>query len=651
MLTDYSRLTSSETIEVVNVAIAAANHLIDNAISETSDRTYANTLAPLDQALNLVRDADGISGFMARIHPDETIRTAGSKADETIQKWLSDLAFNRDLYEAIRDYSLNAAAADLEGEWSRNLDLWLRDFRRAGQELSADDRAKLQALRNDLIELHVAYERNLDEWDDGLEVSRSDLGGMSEGYLARLAPGSSSGTYRVTVTYPDYVPLMEQCTNRDLRQEMQFKFMNRAADANLPLLNRAVQVRWEIARLLGYETFVDLALEPKMADPKSLSQFYDSIIPGLGALGALEVQALTEMLQTDHDGEQLMPWDWTFYDARQAERDFGVDNNLVSEYFALEPTLQGMFDICSEMFGIEFTPVEDTKAWDNDVLLYEIHNAGETEPIAYFYADLHPRPGKYGHAACWRLRAGCVDSDGSYRQPVSAIACNFTKPTAHSPSLLQHSEVETLFHEFGHVLHNTLTKTELPRFSGTQTERDFVEAPSQIMENWTWEPEVLSRFARHYRTGEAIPSELLASMVAARKQDIALKTLRQVFFGQFDLALHGGDAPTDADTAYWDNVGLMIIPGHPGTHFGASFGHMMSDGYAAGYYGYLWSKVYGDDMFSVFEEEGVLNPAVGRRYRSTILAKGGTKDGHDLLVEFLQRDPSSEAFMANLGLK
>ncbi|MBK5269108.1 MAG: Zn-dependent oligopeptidase [Acidimicrobiia bacterium] len=650
MLTDYSHLTPSETIEIAEVAIATANHLIDTVVSETSERTYANTLAPLDQALNLVRDADGVSAFMARIHPDELVRAAGSKADETIQKWLSNIAFNRDLYETIRDYSQNAAASELDGEWGRNLDFWLRDFRRAGQELAAEDRDKLQALRNDLIELHVAYERNLDEWDDGLEVSRDDLGGMSEAYLGRLAPGAVEGTYRVTVSYPDYVPLMEQCTNRDLRQKMQFKFMNRAADANLPLLNKAVQVRWDIARLLGYERFVDLALEPKMADPESLAAFYDSLIPGLLALGQAELNVLTGLMSSEYPDQILMPWDWTFYDARQAELDFGVDNNLVSEYFPLGATVQGMLDICAEVFGIEFAPIEQTKAWDDDVLLFEIRNAGERAPIAYFYADLHPRPGKYGHAACWRLRAGCLDTDGTYRLPISAIACNFTKPTSDSPSLLQHSEVETLFHEFGHVLHNTLTETKLPRFSGTQTERDFVEAPSQIMENWTWEPTVLRRFARHHKTGEPIPEQLLASLVQARNQNIALKTLRQVFFGQYDLALHGGTAPTDAADAYWDNIGLTVVPGHPGTHFGASFGHMMSDGYAAGYYGYLWSKVYGDDMFSVFIDQGVLNPSVGRRYRNTILAQGGTKDGTELLVEFLERTPSSQAFLAKLGL-
>jgi thimet oligopeptidase len=367
-------------------------------------------------------------------------------------------------------------------------------------------------------------------------------------------------------------------------------------------------------------------------------------------LGRGEMGVLETMLHADHPNEPLMPWDWTFYDSRQAERDFGVDNDTVAEYFPLDAVLAGMFDICSEMFGIEFTPIDNTGTWDDNVLLYELRNVGEPDPIAYFYADLHPRPGKYGHAACWRLRAGCLDEAGTYRLPVSAIACNFTKPTPDSPSLLQHSEVETLFHEFGHVLHNTLTEVSLPRFSGTQTERDFVEAPSQIMENWTWEPTVLSRFACHYRTNEPIPAELLASMVAARNQNVALKTLRQVFYGRYDLALHGGTEPTDADVAYWENIDLTLIPGHEGTHFGASFGHMMSDGYAAGYYGYLWSKVYGDDMFSVFEQEGVLNPEVGQRYRSMILARGGTADGKDFLVHFLGREPSPDAFMRKIGL-
>ena len=385
------------------------------------------------------------------------------------------------------------------------------------------------------------------------------------------------------------------------------------------------------------------------ADPKAVDDFYSSIVPGLTELGGSELAKLQELMDEDLGGEQLQPWDWQFYDTMQRKRDYGVDDNEVAEYFPLDAVVTGMFDICSEMFGIEFREVADPNAWHPDVNVYEISDQESGRAIGHYYADLHPRPGKYGHAACWRLRPGFQDVDG-YRMPVSAVAANFTKPTADSPSLLKHNEADTLFHEFGHVLHNLLTEVATPRFSGTQTERDFVEAPSQIMENWMWEPEVLGRFARHYETGEAIPASLVDKMVAARNQNVGLKTLRQVFYGTYDLAMHGGDAPMDAVEAYDAFVHLTLVPPHTGTHFGASFGHMMSDGYTAGYYGYLWSNVYGDDMFSIFEDEGVLNPDVGMRYRGAILAKGGTMDGLDLLRGFLGRKPSPAAFLRKIGL-
>ena len=210
------------------------------------------------------------------------------------------------------------------------------------------------------------------------------------------------------------------------------------------------------------------------------------------------------MMDEDLPGEAIQPWDWAFYDTSQRKRDYGVDDNEVAEYFALDATVQGMFDICGDMFGIDFSEVEDPRAWHEDVSVHAISDRESGDVIAYYYADLHPRPGKFSHAACWRLRAGVEQEDG-YRRPIAAVAANFTKPTADSPSLLKHDEAVTLFHEFGHVLHNTLTEVKLPRFSGTATERDFVEAPSQIMENWMWEPEVLSRFARHYETGDPIP--------------------------------------------------------------------------------------------------------------------------------------------------
>ena len=650
MLTDYTTMTAELAKAAVDEAIDEGEALIESIVDAEGDRTYANTMAPLDQAITAVNDGYGVGGYMSQVHPDEDIRKAGSEAEETMEKWMAGLAFRGDLYAAVKAYSATDEAAALEGESQRNLERLLRDFRRAGQELDQEDRDAVEALKKRIIELTVAYETNLSEFEDGIEVTRDELDGLPDSYIERLAPGSTDGTYKVTVAYPDYVPFIGEATNRDLRQQLQFKFLNRAAADNLPLLNEAVELRWEMARKLGYETFAGYAMEVKMADPEAVADFYASIIPGLTELGAKELAALQQMMEKDHPGEELKAWDWGYYDTLQRKQDYGVDDNEVAEYFPLEAVVQGMFDICGDMFGIDFTKVEEPKAWHPDVSVYAISDRASGEHLAHYYADLHPRTGKYSHAACWRLHAGVATPSG-YRRPVTAVAANFTKPTEDSPSLLKHSEAVTLFHEFGHVLHNALTEAELPRFSGTQTERDFVEAPSQIMENWMWEPAVLNRFARHHETAEPIPSDLVERMVAARDQNVALKTLRQVFYGHFDLELHAGDGPTDADEAYTKHIGMALIPGHPGTHMGASFGHMMGDGYVAGYYGYLWSKVYGDDMFSAFEAEGVLNPSVGMRYRSAILAKGGTMDGLDLLRGFLGREPSSEAFLTKIGLR
>jgi thimet oligopeptidase len=283
-------------------------------------------------------------------------------------------------------------------------------------------------------------------------------------------------------------------------------------------------------------------------------------------------------------------------------------------------------------------------------LLYEIIDKAGREHLAYFYADLFPREGKFSHAAAFPLYPGHRDSNGGYHRPVSAIVANLTKPAANKPSLLQHSEVETLFHEFGHILHMSLTRADFARFSGASTEWDFVEAPSQIMEEWCWRPEVLQTFARHYRTGEPIPEQLVADLVRARHLNVALHTLRQISFGVFDMGLHGPGDHSDLDVIHERAESVGLLPAHEGTFFPASFGHLLG-GYDAGYYGYLWSKVYGLDMFSRFKEEGVTNPEVGRRYRREILEPGGSLDGDQLLRNFLGREPSNAAFLQHLGIE
>ncbi len=650
MLHNYTSIDADSVTAVAEQAIADADALIAVMAAPAEQRTFANTMAPLEQVATIMTDAYGPTSFMGRVHPDSAVRARAVEIEERLAKWGNDLIFRTDLYAAVRDYAATAEAAQLTGTARRLVEFWMRDLRRVGHELAEPERDALKALNQRLIELQVAFGNNLDEWEDSIEVTRDDLDGLPDDYVSRLTPGTEEGTYRVTMDYPEYMPFMQQARNRDLRRRLQFKFWNRAVDQNRALLAEAVKIRQEIAALLGAATWAHHSMDVKMAkNPESVEAFYESIVPGLRRKATDELGVLTALAEQDGVG-RLEAWDWTYYDNQQRRNDFGVDPNEVAQYFPLDLVLDGMFAVTGGAFGLEYRRVTDAKAWHPEVTLYEICNAGSSDPIAYFYADLFPREGKYGHAAAFPLTYGKALPDGGYRPPVAAIIANFTKPTEDAPSLLRHDEALTLFHEFGHILHFCLTTVDLIRFSGFDTEWDFVEAPSQIMEHWMWQPSVLQRFARHHETDEPIPSDLVARLMAARDLNVGLSTMRQVYLGHFDLMLHATPDPVDLDRAYRESYEYTLLPFHEGTFFPATFGHLMG-GYDAGYYGYLWAKVYGDDMFSVFEETGLTDPEVGRRYREEVLATGGSRDAIEHLRAFLGREPNSEAFLRNLGLR
>ncbi|CAN5288837.1 MAG: M3 family metallopeptidase [Acidimicrobiia bacterium] len=639
---DFTSVTASGITEATADAIAEADALV--ASIDASD-----PVTVLERASTVIGDAGGSEAFMARVHPDPEVRLAGVEAEERLTKWANDLTFRRPVYEALADFAGSDGAAALDGTARRLLDHWLRDFRRAGHELEADARHELQRLRIRLIELEVAFGRNLDEWDDGLELEWSQLDGLPQAYIDGLK-ATDDGRFRVSMEYPDYVPFMQQATDREARRQLQGKFWNRAVEANRPLLEEAVRVRLAIARLLGYPTWAHYALEVKMAaDPANVDALYRSVVPGLTAKAQDDLATLTELLHETYPGDRVESWDWAYLDDQQRRRLHGIDQNEVAAYFPLEAVVAGMFDLTGEVFGLEYEKVVDTRAWHDDVALYEIRNRGSEQPIASFYADLFPRSGKYGHAAAFAVRHGMATEDGGYRRPTAAIVANFTKPTATAPSLLKHGEAVTLFHEFGHILHFCLTTVAEARFSGYDTEWDFVEAPSQIMENWMWEPETLERLARHHDTGEPIPSDLVARLVAARDLNIGLDKVRQVFLGKLDLGMHAVDHEVDLMEVYREAYAHTQLPFRQDTFFAASFGHLMG-GYDAGYYGYLWAAVYGDDMFSEFERVGITSPEVGMRYRHEILATGGSRDAIDHLRAFLGREPNSDAFLRRLGL-
>ena len=650
MLYDYTSVTADTVRSEIESGLTRADEHVARAVASASAPSFAATLQPLEDAAAEAGTAYGRSGFIGQVHVDADVRDAGTEAEERLNKWRVALAFREDLYKAVRAFADTDEAQGLTGERARLLEHWLRDFRRAGHDLSAEDRAELERLRTRLVELEVAFQRNLNEYQDAIEVTREQLAGMPEEYVARLKPGDGEGTHRVSLDYPELNPFLEQAHDRALRQQLFTKHWNRAIDANRPLLDEALDLRRRIAKLFGQPTWAHFAMEVKMARrPERVRDFYDELLPRIEGQVRGELDVMAERMPADGHGGPISAWDWRYYDESMRRSDYGVDQNKVSEYFELDPVMQGMFDITGEVFGVEYRQVGETRAWHESVRLYEIADRASGRTIAHFYADLFPRDGKFGHAAAFPLVLARRSSDGDYVTPVSAIVANFTPPSGDRPALLMHGEVETLFHEFGHILHMSLTTAEFPRFAGAETEWDFVEAPSQIMEHWTWDASVLDRFAKHHETGEPMPRELLEQMIRARWLNVGVKIGMQAFYGGIDFALHAEEQATDPEEALRRSYAVTGMPYPEGTFMLTGFGHLMG-GYDAGYYGYLWAEVIGDDMFSRFAREGVLSPAVGAEYRREILEPGGSRDADELVRGFLGREPSNEEFLRLRGI-
>jgi thimet oligopeptidase len=645
---DYTTATPESIAALTSQTIGHCNDLIAGVVAVDEPRTFANTLAPVEATGAALAIAYGQGPFLSNVHPDEATRDAARQSEEALSKWQIGIIFRRDLYEAIREFSSTDEAAALTAEQKRLLDFTLRDFRRAGHELSEEARTRLQELQNRMVELGIEFSKNIADVDDTLAVTRKDLAGLPESYIGRLQ--REGDTYEITMAYPDVIPFMDNAERRDLRERLSFLFNSRAADANRSVLQEAIHIRDEMAALFHLPSWAHYQMEVKMAkNPETVNDFYRQLVGPLTDLGRKELAVLSEMLEADTGDTVLQSWDRRYYDTKLRKTRYGVDQTEVSQYLPLDAALAGLLDLTAEVFGLEYRQRDDVPVWHPDVVAYDIADATSGRVLATFMADLFPRPDKYTHAAAFPLVPGHRLPDDTYQNPVSVIVANVTKPSADTPSLLQHSEVETLFHEFGHVLHMSLGRTELTRFSGAATEWDFVEAPSQIMEEWCWKSDVLTRFAKHHETGTTIPKDLIGKLVAARHVDEALDTLRQVSFGKLDLAMHGPGDHSDLERITVESEAIALMPHQEGTFFPASFGHLLG-GYDAGYYGYLWSKVFGLDMFSVFEEEGVTSSEVGLQYRRKILEKGGSEDASELLRTFLGREPNNEAFLRHVGL-
>ncbi|KAI9146266.1 hypothetical protein BKA69DRAFT_1162856 [Paraphysoderma sedebokerense] len=593
---------------------------------------FDKVIAPIAISENENFSQQTMCSFMKYVSPDKAVRDASTDATKKIQDFQIELSMREDVYKSVHAASAHRDISKLDSESQRLVKKLVLDFERNGLALPVEKREKLKALKKRLSDIYFI---------SGLE--------------------KIDGKCKVTMSYPDRFPVMRKAKNEETRKEVDLA-ANRMCKDNIALLEEAVQIRREASTLLGYGNHAAYRLEINMAkSPEAVSNFLQDLKTKLLPVGHRDLERLKELKRKDdeaagraYDGS-FHSWDFQYYHTLLLSTEYSVDQEIIKPYFPLQSVTQRMLDIYCTLFNIEVSEIKNAAVWHPDVQLFKVTDSENNETLGYFYLDLFPREGKYKHAACFLLRPGFVSQTGERMIPISAMVANFSKPTQDAPSLLKHDEVVTYFHELGHVFHQLLSQTKYSRFHGTNVERDFVECPSQLLENWCWTNEGLSKLSSHYQTSKPIPTELVEKIVKAKNVNSGLLNLRQLTFGLFDLTIHTVKAGEEkVDTTHLFNkcreeVGLIKAP--EGTFGQATFDHLMG-GYDAGYYGYMWSLVYSADIFySRFLPEGVLNKKVGLDYRSKVLTPGGSRDGMDMLVDFLGREPRNENFLKSIGVE
>ena len=587
--------------------------------------------------------------FLGQVSPDKAVRDAGTDCDTAVSKYAVDVYSRAGLFKVLK------AAADrgelLEGEDARLFEKVLLDFKRSGLDLPDAEREKLKELRQKIVSLSNDFSKEVAETGDFALFTEAQMAGTPEDMRKRL--DQVDGKYKVTLDYPDYFPFVENAKDPEARRILEGKFNLRGGQKNKARLKEVLALRVEAAKLLGYKTHAHFVLEERMAKtPEAVMAFLDGLRRKLYLKGRPELKDLLALKAAEEgprsDGV-LHAWDWRYYHEKLMRTRYQVDQQKIKEYFPTDLVVEQMLAIYQELLGLKFRDLGPMGAWHPDVKVYEISDSRTGVVLARFFMDLYPREGKYKHAAAFTLIQGRVLPDGSYQKPLSAMVANFDKPTAEKPSLLQHGDVETLFHEFGHIMHQTLTRARYRRFSGTAVARDFVECPSQMFENWVWDEGILQRMSGHYADrAQKLPQDMIRRMLAARLVDAGLKYLRQNFFATYDMTLNTAGASDTTELYARLMPEVSLIPMSPGVIPEASFTHEM--GYDAGYYGYLWSEVFAQDAFSRFEADGILNEETGRDFRRWVLEPGGSREESVSLKGFLGREPNDEAFLRELGI-
>jgi len=619
--------------------LTMAKQSLDRLLAVTGKRTIENTLKPYDEMLTYLDAVANQASLIKEVHPDESVRTAAEKINQKAEAFNTEVSLNRAVYDAIA--ALDVAGADSETRYY--VERTLRDFRLAGVDKDEATRKRIKELRDELVVIGQDFARNIrDDKRTVIANSVAELDGLPADYIARHKPGPD-GKITLTIDYPDSLPIFSYAKNEDLRKRMYFAYNNRAYPQNMAVLDRMIAERHELANLVGFTNWADYITADKMVGSgKNASMFIDRVVEASKIMAAKEYQTLLTLKQKDVPGATVVnAWENAYYSelVRKAEYDF--DSQSVRPYFKYDRVKEGVLDVTSKLFGVTFQPAKNVAVWHPSVEAYEMLEGGKV--VGRFYLDMHPRDGKYNHAAEFSTRTGIAGQ----QIPEATLVCNFPGSDPNDPGLMEHEDVETFFHEFGHLIHDLFAgRHKWVGVGGTRTEQDFVEAPSQMLEEWTWDPNTLRLFAKHYQTNEPIPVELVKQMRRASEFGKGLVVRTQMVYAKLSLSIYDRP-PADVNTDTFVKTLMEKYRPFPfvdGTHFQTSFGHL--DGYSAVYYTYMWSLVIAKDMFSQFDKSNLESPVVAKRYRDNVLAPGGSQPAKKLVESFLSRPFNFNAWQA-----
>jgi thimet oligopeptidase len=638
-------------------AIAKANAALDQiGGQDLSKVTFKSTVVALDDVGYEAANAANKATIIKETNTNPTMRTAAENAVKTYQEWAVGVDYREDVYKAIKAFA--DTHPKLTGEDEKLLKETMRDYRRAGLELPPDQRKEVEQLRKELTKLGTDFDTNIVNSAAPVMFAKADLDGLPESFLA--SPGIRTGddvyTVMANVTW-QFNTVEENAKSEATRKQLYVIHDSLAKQKNVDVLNQMLALRNKIALRLGYKSWDDYQTEIKLAKTGTNAEKYiNDLVAGSQPKFDSELAELQKLkaADTNDPNARIMVWDWRYYSNQRNKQKYDVDKEALRAYFPFQKVLDGMFSIYQNIFGLKFQKIAAPYKWIDDLQLYLVTDSGTGEPLGMFYLDMFPREGKFNHFAEFEIVGGKLLPDGKYQRPTVALLCNFPPPNGDTPSLMTHQDVETLFHEFGHCLHTIVTRAKYGRFAGTHVPGDFVEAPSQMLQNWVWDKKVLDTFAADYKdASKKIPAEIVKKMNDAKLANAGVFYRRQFAFASLDLALHDPhpeDMPYDCVAISNPILEKVFLPIDPSTTFVSYFGHL--NGYDAGYYGYAWADAIAADMATVFEKakDGYLDKQAGMKLRREIYEPGDSREVNISIEKFLGRKQSVQPFLKKIGI-